>query len=1034
MATLLLSSLFAGIIVGPVFLYAEYNPPTPRNDYGESTPYEGDGAATNFYGPEFVGPPAPGTVEAAGLTAAQQQEVAAKTAASQPTAAQELAKAFECGFTNPKGCLAALMDIAMWIAARTLWIAGVLFNMTLHYTLNLNTLLAKLPIVDIGWKVLRDLSNIVFIFIALWCGISVTLGIGDNGKHAWGYLAQMVLVALFINFSLFVSKAVVDASNVAALHFYSLIVEPPPPGKDPSFDGGLSEAFLYGLKLSTIYNSKQIGSGAGFDPSEKNSLIGSIGNTAQAKLSFANIILIGFFGSLFIIVTAWVFFAAALMFIYRAVTLIMLMMLSPLAFVGLILPGASGMAHAWWSKLWSQAFFAPLYLALAYIVVRTINSPAFQGGLGMSATQSGTGFAAALTGTGPNSVAVIFNFVMLIGLMVGSLIVAEHLGAKGSDMAMAGFEKIKGGAIGITGAAVRGAIKAPSAAVQGIGSAIGNTPGKALGGFSKSMQWIATRDILKDTKVGNWMNKKGAAVGKAGEDAHKKMAGVRRIARYGELLDPRYMEERLSQSKIGNNFISRAIRGATTGALANASIGGKSLQEAYDESEHDASVRHVIGFINDARKAGSPLETLQHDEEHLEKAQADEEAGVARAKAGVDRAKEGITPEQQKAAQEAEKELAEAKKVPPAQQQEITKAEKELEQAMRDLAAAQKKLAKDPTNLTLKAVVDSSQKEVTRSEKNLEKQKALPPEQQKRVDDAKAKLAKATTRILTPEQQKAITDAQAELATAQAEKALHDSTLKGMQAEVTLEEGRLKDDMDALAKLTAADGAAFINAKDKVATSKEAVQKKKDELTRQEENFKKLDEPKITEKEKKVADAKKPMLTAEETAALTAATDGLKTAEGRLAQAEKALEDFKDKNGSEISRLENIISKAWAQMTPQEAAHLTPKNDFLEQQAMFDYEYMPTSHATAIRDDEHALTEKEKEEFFHNRTHRLKAKGMLVDQKNALYRQEWLKTQKEMNRQAKELEEVTKELRKGLEGVTDALAEKLRELGEELKA
>ncbi|HBV01330.1 MAG TPA: hypothetical protein DEF00_02985 [Candidatus Taylorbacteria bacterium] len=612
-AAMVLSGIFAGIIVGPIFLFAQEPvtegttlpadpntesgvPPEEARGYNQSgvwgvpTPEEQRAAQTGEFGtPEEE--------------ARRNEAAAIAAAADKKRAAEELAEKFKCwgpiGGFNITGCMAMLMDKVMWLAARTLWIAGVLLNITLHYTLNLNTLLEKLPIVDIGWKVLRDLANIVFIFITLWCGISITLGIGDGGKKAWGYLAQMVLVALFINFSLFITKAVVDASNIAALHFYSLIVEP---GKESNYDSGLSEAFMYGLKLGTLYNSKQLGAGGNID-ADKLFIGGALASAGQGP-TFTNIILIGFFGSLFIIVTAWVFFAAAIMFIYRAVTLIMLMILSPLAFVGLILPGASGMAHAWWSKLWSQAFFAPLYLALAYVVVKTLNSDAFQEAYANTNT-AGAGFAAALTGTGPDTVYIIFNFVILIGLMVACLMVAQSLGAKGSDMAMAGWQKIKGvavgGVVGVTGAAARGIIKVPSAGIQ------------AMGNVGKLAQRIGNIGFMKDTKFGKKMNDFGTRF----QSTEGIGAKMRKITGKAEWLDPRYIEERAGQSKLGNTMIGRAIRGVTTSALANVKIGDKSLQEAHEEGEEMASRRREIEYGHKARQNANQLEPLHEKEKKL---------------------------------------------------------------------------------------------------------------------------------------------------------------------------------------------------------------------------------------------------------------------------------------------------------------------------------------------------------------------------------------------------------------------------------
>ena len=343
---------------------------------------------------------------------------------------------------NITACIAEAANFVMWVSARTLWLSGIILNYALGYTLNMQELLTQIPVVDIGWKVIRDIANIVFIFIALWSGISITIGI--QAEKAWSLLAHMVLVALFINFSLFITKAIVDASNIAALHFYNLIT---PAEYRDNWDAGLSEAFMAGLRLQTLYDSKSlqargISTGAG---AVSDYVAGKAGNV----MNLGSIILLGIFGSLLMMVAAFVFFAGAIMFVLRAITLVMLMVLSPLAFVAWILPGASGLAHTWWSKLWSQSLFAPLYLALAYVIVATINSPAFKGITTIRGGQDT--FAAALTSDSPAFAGIIFSFIIMIGLMVGCLIVAQSLGAKGSEMMMDWGGRLKNAGQGLAG-------------------------------------------------------------------------------------------------------------------------------------------------------------------------------------------------------------------------------------------------------------------------------------------------------------------------------------------------------------------------------------------------------------------------------------------------------------------------------------------------------------------------------------------------------------------------------------------------------
>ena len=544
---------------------------------------------------------------------------------------------------NFDGCAALVANLIMWLAARVLWLSGGILNIAIGRTLDMAGLLHDLPIVDIGWKIIRDISNIVFIFIALWSGISITLGLGDNGSKGWGLLAQMVLVALFINFSLFITKAVVDASNIAALHFYNLIRTE---GQGDAWDGGLSSAFMQGLRIQTIYDPSTLRGG------------GSGANTSSytgGAINMFNIILIGFFGSIFMLVAAFVFFAAAIMFIIRIITLVMLMVLSPLAFVSWLLPGASGLASTWWSKLWSQSFFAPLYLALAYIVVATINSPAFRDSFDKLAN-NGT-LAAALTGTTYTPVIIIFNFIILIGLMVGCLVVAQSLGARGSDLMMSWGQKLKGEG---TSFLARGAVR-----------------GFGLGKKGEDWQEKNAARAARGEKVSLW-SKAGAAA-----------------LKYSSI---RNLNERLGQTKFGQYGAGKFLREQTTGRLSEAKFGGsKSAEEAYEESEHDASVRQKIGYLAEARRAGVDQQRLRGEQGERYAARFAAQRGVVQAQAQVSQT---MTPEVTAQQQQdiadarnglntAEQNLTHARATPGVTQQVLDQLQQNVTQAQQNLAQAQ---------------------------------------------------------------------------------------------------------------------------------------------------------------------------------------------------------------------------------------------------------------------------------------------------------------------------------------------------------
>ncbi|MDO8594653.1 MAG: hypothetical protein Q7R93_04035 [bacterium] len=858
-----------------------------------------------------------------------------------------------CGFLastfSPVFCtLSWVANAMMWISARVLWIAGIILNKSIALTINMSSILDSLPIVDIGWKVLRDISNIVFIFIALWCGISITLGLGDNGSKGWGLLAHVVLVALFINFSLFITKAVIDASNIAALHFYSLIQQP---DHKSDWDGGISEAFMNGLQIQSLYNSSNIKT---FDSKGGNTYVDAAANSAgTGSLSYTNILLVGVLGSVTILVAAFVFFAAAIMFIIRLVTLIMLMILSPLAFVAWILPGASGLASSWWSKLWTQSFFAPLYLALAYVVVSAINAPGFNI-IGGKTGEGIPSFAAAFVGFEGSSISIIFNFIVIIGLLVGCLIVAQQLGAKGSDLMVSWGHKLAGEGTGFVG----------RHAMQGFG----------VGRLGEKWQ---EHNAAKKGRVGLF-SKVGAAA--------LKYTSVRNI------------NERLGQTEFYNKGVGKFFREQTTGRLADAKFGGStSAEESYEEREHNESTVRAVQHITTARKAGAKLAPLRRNQNVRDNALEATQAGVAAAEREISQGR-AKTPEQQADIATAQADLA-AAQAPTAAitaaQQALTLAQgpdAHVTQAQADLAAAQAAAqaptaqitaaltaltaAQAPTPALIaakKALADAQALLATNPTSQGLKDSAIVAEQ--RLDQANS----IHQRSIAPFEQ-----ALAQLQVTQ--QAAHEPQIEAAQrALLRMQAGQQTGITIAEQKLTQAKEAQAteVAAKEKILVDAQGP-------TQDQQNSLK-GWAAYQEAEKKHADNKDP---ANEDAlkedariareALTPEYTKLAEAQDELAKAEKELKDFTGREQGNIDNLVNTMSKAFTKLTSKEYVDLTPKDDHFKPE-LVDYGILPASFVRALVEDEHALTEGEKEEMIHARLHRAEEEAGRGEKRNERY-------------------------------------------------
>jgi hypothetical protein len=146
------------------------------------------------------------------------------------------------------------------------------------------------------------------------------------------------------------------------------------------------------------------------------------------KLNAYNLITVSLGGTILILVTAFVFFAATIMFLLRAITLIFLMILSPLAFLGGVLPALGKHTGEWWSKLFNNLLFAPTYMALLYLVISMITSGKFKGVAG------GGSFYELFSGQG-NVAGAVLTFIVLNSLMVGCLVIASKFGVAGSKWA-----------------------------------------------------------------------------------------------------------------------------------------------------------------------------------------------------------------------------------------------------------------------------------------------------------------------------------------------------------------------------------------------------------------------------------------------------------------------------------------------------------------------------------------------------------------------------------------------------------------------
>lgn len=333
---------------------------------------------------------------------------------------------FSTCLSNAAGyVLGTLLYVILSIFALIIGIAGSFLDHVIKFTIvDLKQNISSLTGINIAWKVLKDLFNIVFIFLLLYEGIKMIIGQGSK-EGVKRFIGMLVLASLLINFSLFFTKVLIDASNIVTIGLYDTIVDrnAPPANLAGVNVAGISSPYMKALGLSSFWSSTSID---------------SMRNNAGSNTNMLAIPLLGIF--LFMVVS-FVFLSMAILLVVRFITIILLLMLSPIAYMGMALPFVSSYSKQWWDSLKSQLIFPPVYMLMTWISLTLMTSTGFFTGGDWGSVVSNPG--------APGTMSLILNFMLIIGLAIASLTVAKSTATKGSALIGQATGKLSGYAGGV---------------------------------------------------------------------------------------------------------------------------------------------------------------------------------------------------------------------------------------------------------------------------------------------------------------------------------------------------------------------------------------------------------------------------------------------------------------------------------------------------------------------------------------------------------------------------------------------------------
>lgn len=182
-----------------------------------------------------------------------------------------------------------------------------------------------------GWKVISSICNMLYILILLFIGVGTLLRIEKyNYKKT---LIRLIVAALLTNFSLLFSGIILDLFHI--LMFNGAF-------KDPLTEVDQAITKLLWGPFSNVWEFY----GKIFAAKDMMTVVAVLGGMiAQA---------------IFVALAAIAILAIAMFLVIRTIALWILLVLSPVAYIGMVLPDTQGIAQKWWGSFLKYAMAGPI--------------------------------------------------------------------------------------------------------------------------------------------------------------------------------------------------------------------------------------------------------------------------------------------------------------------------------------------------------------------------------------------------------------------------------------------------------------------------------------------------------------------------------------------------------------------------------------------------------------------------------------------------------------------------------------------------
>lgn len=271
-----------------------------------------------------------------------------------------------------------------WIAG----IAGQIFDYFIAYTLNSESYSSG-GFVEQGWRVVRDIANASFIFVLLYAAIMLI--VKSDTPSMTRTLTRVILIAVVINFSLFMTRAIIDAGNILGRVFYEKTIisndDLGEQNKYKTISAGLIEkvapqklltadVFTKKYAPTSIDTATQTNTLGGFGGNDSDNDLENVNGNENFSVGSGFMILIILVASIVNIAIAWVFVSVSIFLVARTLGLWIMMIMSPIAFASYSIPFLKIKDYGfneWLSKTFKLSFMVVIFMFFLYLTVMFID-------------------------------------------------------------------------------------------------------------------------------------------------------------------------------------------------------------------------------------------------------------------------------------------------------------------------------------------------------------------------------------------------------------------------------------------------------------------------------------------------------------------------------------------------------------------------------------------------------------------------------------------------------------------------------------